>query len=379
MKVKKRIIKKKSEAKRTKVQAAKDNNTTKNLKKSKPQNKPQELPVGRQLNLADILRLNKAVYAGSTDSDSMFVGNNGVWKAYQSVISYFPFKCPEFDCSVNIKNLKTVFAIFDKIEVEFAEKQVIISKNDITVKFPYMETDKSDLDIFRGMQDNAENLEIEWQKVPGNLAEAVSVATRTVSENPIHGTLTCFSFSELGIITSNNISLTAAKLDSPFATCLLDKRALLGVLGITPTHFKATKNFMLFINADGVIVQLPIVLGSFPDFFHLLGIKGIDFVEFDREKLKQIASLSEGLFDGNNLYDNSLTIKIENNVLEIKNHSSMGTVKGKMAVVSEKDFSFSIDSQTLMMLTEVSAKIGLNDNKVVVDSEGLKLISSLGE
>jgi hypothetical protein len=64
MKVKKRIIKKKSEAKRTKVQAAKDNNTTKNLKKSKPQNQPQELPVGKQLNLADILRLNKAVYAG---------------------------------------------------------------------------------------------------------------------------------------------------------------------------------------------------------------------------------------------------------------------------------------------------------------------------
>jgi hypothetical protein len=31
------------------------------------------------------------------------------------------------------------------------------------------------------------------------------------------------------------------------------------------------------------------------------------------------------------------------------------------------------------MLTEVSAKIGLNDNKVVVESEGLKLISSLGE
>jgi len=330
------------------------------------------------MELVEIMKMGSEIYSGMPINHAVFIGHKGVWRTYQSVVTFFPFKTTVAACSVNTKNLKSVLSKLNEATYKFTEKNLIIKIKNISVRLPYMTTDKSDLTTFKLLQQRAQTA-FKWKLIPKNFVDCVYSCSKTISENAIHGTLTCFSFVNNEVETSNNISLSIAKLNGDFPDCLMDKQALLGAIAIEPTEYKIVEKYIIFRNKDNVIIQLPIVNGEFPDFGSIKDFECSEYIELDTEALNTIAEISEALFEGSDMHDNTLNVTIENGFLTIQNDSNTGKVEANIKVEYDKDFSFSIDSKTLQILTETNTKLGIEDSKIVVKSEGFKIISSVGE
>ena len=331
------------------------------------------------MELIEIMNLGTSIYSGMPINHTVFIGHGGVWRTYQSVVSFFPFKTEQSSCSVNTKNLKNVLAKLTDATHKFTQKNLILKVKNISVRLPYVTTDKSDLTIFKTMQKRAKSNN-KWLPIPNNFIDCVQACSKTVSQNALHGTLTCFCITdENEIMTSNNISLSIADLDGHFPGCLMNPSALVGAVAIKPTLYKLVDKYIIFKNEDNVIVQLPIVSGVYPDFGPVKDITYDEYIDLDTESLNIIAEISESLFEGKDMYDNTLKINVEDGLLSIENTANAGTVSANIDVDFKRNFSFTIDSKTLQLLTETNARIGIVDNKVVVESKSLKVISSIGK
>lgn len=330
------------------------------------------------MELTEIMKISNAVYSGMPINHTIFIGHNGIWRSYQSVICYFPFKTDKKSYSVNIKNLNNVLAKLEGAEYEFLEKSMQLKKENISVKLPYVAEDKTEQSIFRSLQKHASKV-TKWEKVPSNMAACVDVCSKTISTNAIHGTLSCFSIEGTQILTSDNVSLSIAELSSKFSTCLLDKAALSGAMSIGPTKFSLQGKHLLFKNDDNVLVQIPVIGGNFPDFSSIIGMQCENYIEFDIASLGKIADISESLFEGTNMYDNTLKVIVKDGNLYIKNLAEAGRVTAKMEIDFKENFEFSIDSKTLQLLAKTDTKIGINASKIIVKSDSLKIITSVGE
>lgn len=336
----------------------------------------------------DIMKLGTAIYSGMPINHTIFIGHGGVWRTYQSVVSFFPFKTEVKSCSVNTKNLKNVLLKLTEASHKFTEKSLIIKLKNISVRLPYVLTDKGELNIYRLLQQRVKGSNEtvaeakssdEWKPIPKNFLTSISACSKTISDNAVHGTLSCFSFSNNEVMTSNNISLSIAKLDGDFPTCLMNKSALMGAISIIPGEYKIVGKYIIFRNDEKVLVQIPIVSGEFPDFSAVKDFTCDNYVDLDMEALATIADVSESLFEGSDMFDNSLQVVVEDGLLNIRSGATSGQVQANIKVDFEENFSFSIDSKTLQLLTETDTRIGIEGNKIVVESKTLKIISSVGE
>jgi len=327
------------------------------------------------MNLPEIMSMFSSVYSGTPINHSVFIGNNGVWASYQSLVSYFPYRT-KTKCSVDTKSLKGTLNVLSDSDCVFKEKELEINYGKIKIKLPYTETDTSLFSVFKRLKTLSEKED--WIDIPNEFESSINICSKTVSENAVHGTLTCFNFKDNQITTSNNISVSVVKFDGKFCDCLLNKQSLIGALAINPTHFKSIKNYVLFKNSEGVIVSLPTVSGEYPDFSDILNVKCDRFIEMDMEVLGKIADVSEKLFEGGDIYDNTLKFDVKNRKLYVKNIVSSGSISSSMDIDYDGELSFSIDSKTLKVLTDTNTNLGVSKDKIVVKTSKITIITAMG-
>lgn len=329
------------------------------------------------MNLIDILQVGSKIYSGTPTNHSIFIGNNGIWRVYQSVITYFPFKTEKKSCSIMLKSLTNVLQKLTDVSFDFQEDHLLLKSKSIRIKLPFVFYEKSDLTLFKVFHNRIKN-KTKWNDLPDNFRDCVNLCFNTVSVNAIHGTLTCVAFDSNTAMSSNNISLSLGKLSSDFPNCVLDKDALIGVLSANPTQYKIVDKQCLFRTKDNVVIQVPLVQGDFPDFSSIKDITSTQFINLDVVPIDVIAEISELLFEGTDVFTNLMTLSVKKGILSITSKSSLGNINCKTKIKSKGDFSFTVDSKTLLTLIKTNSKIGLIDSKLVVDSTDFKIISSIG-
>lgn len=327
------------------------------------------------MNLPEIMTMFGSVYSGVPMNHSVYIGNNGVWAVYQSLVSYFPYKTKE-KCAVDTKSLKGTLNILNDAECLFGDSELVIKHGKIRIKLPFTPVDSTLFRTFKKLKTLA--AEGDWIKVPEEFESSVNICSKTISENAVHGTLTCFSFKNNEITTSNNISVSTVKLKEDFCDCLLNKQAIMGALAIEPTHYKLVHKYILFKNANGVLLSLPTVSGEYPDFSSVLNAKCDKYIEMDMNELAKIADVSEKLFEGGDIFDNTLKFDIKNSKLHVKNVASSGSISSSMQIDYDGELTFSIDSKTLKILTDANTQLGISKDKIVVQAKNIKIITAMG-
>lgn len=327
------------------------------------------------LELKEIMNTLGSVHAGIAMGHGVLINKIGVWSASQSVVAYFPFK-GERECSLDLKTTKNALSVLNDVQYEWKDSELLLKSGRVKVKLPYVPNDKGNLGLFKKL--STFRKKDKWLQIPEQFNDAIALCSRSISDDAMLGTLTCFNIDGSTIITSNNVTVTRFDLGTDFANSMVNKPALIAALAINPDEYLAMDGSLVFRNSDGVMIRIPVVKGSYPDFSPILQATPNHTIEVDNEQLAHIADLTEKLFDGGNIMDNSIVVEGRDRKLIVSNKSQQGAVRAVMNMNFDGTFKFTIDSNTLRLLVNTSASIGINDNAVIVESENIKLVAAVG-
>ncbi len=211
----------------------------------------------------------------------------------------------------------------------------------------------------------------EWQKIPDNFCNSISLCAFAASTQESEQSLTCVHVDGNDCLASDNMRIAHAIMDESMDEMFIKASEIKNLNAINPTDYAVTKSWLHFKNADKCIFSIRKVDAKFPDF--------LPFFDFEGTKVVLPKNIIEGM-DITSIFADDviplINLNFENDVCIVSVESDSGNIKHRSKIdYAGKAINFSVNPNFLKeMMTHTSSIIITND-KARLETESFSLVT----
>jgi len=223
-------------------------------------------------------------------------------------------------------------------------------------------------------------------KIPEGFCEGIESCAFSASNDPAHGTLTCFCIKEEHIVGFDTTRVGVYEMDSSMTKkSILISATLTSMLAnFKPKKFKISDSWSVFKNSEDIIFAMRSIRGEYPIEKH------IDlFTKFKSNKriklpdeINRIIDLITSMTNETTYVDRYVDINIEENSLMLSSSSESAAIEEKIKIdYTGSPFSFSINPTALQQALNIVGvpmlKKGKDNRMVLMKSGSFKHLIAL--
>jgi len=218
----------------------------------------------------------------------------------------------------------------------------------------------------------------EWQKLPNDFSDAISLVQSCAGTNESEFARTCIHLHPEWIEACNNYQAARYTTKLPFEKSILARKdSLTYIISANMTDFSSTESWIHFRNKQGLIISCRKFVEDYPEIGSILEVKGRNL---SLPKGLKEASEKAAVFSEENTDDNRVAISIETNKLEIKGTGASGWFKEKKQIKYEgKPLKFTIEPGLLSQLVQKYNDCQVAKNRLKITFDKFEYITVLGK
>jgi DNA polymerase III sliding clamp (beta) subunit (PCNA family) len=309
-------------------------------------------------------------------------GNNFIFTG-KEIITYndciaisHPFKS-DFKCSVPAdKFYKLVSRIKkDEFEIQFQKDRLKVASPGVKGNLSTIETDTEVINLIK-----PSNVDIEWSRLPDNFRKAVGMCLFSMSKDSMKPEMNCVSVNHDHVASTDNMRLSQYTLKEAMEfNFLLPGPAAKEVIKFDVVWYYLADAWIYFSTEDGVIFCSRYGGGKFPDFSHLIALKGKKiFLPKDLSKVIETAGIMTAEdYD----IDKRIEVRIKNEKIFCRGEDDTGWIEASTRIKCSQQISFVINPVFFTQILDKTTVLiyNKNESRLLFKSGAFKHIISIKE
>ena len=267
-----------------------------------------------QIKTEDLKKALDTIKPGMDKDQFVFFNGEYLIAGNDQIIVYCPFNT-EFTGGVNYNDLnKLVNSIsVPEITVVSQNNKLLIGANNIASGLKMTDANQ---EIPFSLPEGCE-----WEKLPNDFKEALSLCSFSASTDQSMGLLTCLKIDKKNVISSDNFRVSKYTFTKPVKnTYIITLSAVNNLLRFNPINVRVDNSFVHFESDNGAIFSCRKAKGDYPKVSDLFKVDGKTF-ELPKELRTAVKSV-DFLADNENPFERFVTVE---------------TVDGKLRCGAEND------------------------------------------
>jgi len=272
----------------------------------------------------------------------------------------------------------TLYSLIDKLpESKFKLKQkeggsgVILTSKGVSVDLPSIMDEEV---VTRIGVVNKEITEANWQDLPTNFSDSISVCSFAAAKSEVASTISCVYINGDKVVATDSKRIAFAKIDKEMPALFIKAEEVKNLVAIKPTHYSVSNGWILFKSSSGSIFSIRKIDGSFPEWEPLFEFEG-NVVELPKTILHGIDLAS--VFTKIDL-SAVLSITIGENLCKIVITTEGGNLKYQVPLDYEGEaISFVVNPDFLKEMIKHSTVITFAESKAKLETETYSILTAL--
>ena len=306
------------------------------------------------------------------EQSNCFIFKNGNVTTYNDDIACSLKTCLKIEGAIQATTLMSLLQKLpdEEIEVEVTKKELLIEGKNRKAGV-VMEKDVSSLIDKIGKPK-------QWNKLSVDFPEAVKTVQDCVSNDETQFNMTCVHLHPNWIESCDNYQACRYNIKTKVnESILIRKESLKHIIFLNMTEFGETKSWIHFKNSIGLILSCRRYVEKYPDVSKVLNVKGN---KMSLPKGLKNAAERASIFSAEDIGDNYISIKLDNDKLGIEGRGVLGWFNEKKKIKYKgQPLSFTVSPSLLIKLIQRYNECEITENRLKITGDKFEYITCLGK
>jgi hypothetical protein len=324
-----------------------------------------------QIKTEDLQKALKTIQPGIEKGGTVFFNGKYLVAGNDQIIVHCPLET-DFTGGVNYDDLNKLIGAINIADIELInqENQLLIDAGNVAGGLKVVNPDE---DIPFALPENCE-----WETLPADFNEALTLCSFSASTDPSLGLLTCLKVDKKNIISSDNFRVSKYTFTKPIKnTFMLSLTVINSLLKFNPVKVCQDISFAHFELDNGAMFSCRKAVGEYPNVNNLFNVTGETF-ELPKELRTAVKSV-EFLADNENVYERFVTIETVDGKLRCGSENSRGWTNFVLDQTIDRDIKFRINPAFLYEILDKVTEITLGLDKALFKTDKFIHVMALPE